>query len=231
MVDTKLGAAAYVFTPPRLAPPVGRVSVGGVPSRHQTARAYGARLWSPVGVSGVVALGERLARHIAHWATMYNLTTEEVERLLLLRSDLQDSEPEYSDHELRGILAVVLAGRKRAVQRGTSQRRYLLTSGSGPWSPRVKGGRSEVEEFCDTYGLHEHKGAALRLAREEFPDASVTTRVEGDRYPDTRYLVVDVAAQLDVDEALRRRERLLHKWMEVVPPTATERITLTLDLS
>jgi hypothetical protein len=90
----------------------------------------------------------------------------------------------------------------------------------------------EVTIFCEKRNLLSHLGVALRLAARLF-DVSHDPRVtlETDPETDEQSVVIDIAAPMEVDEAVERVREYTRQWVQSAPPDVLGLIRLVPDIS
>jgi hypothetical protein len=89
-----------------------------------------------------------------------------------------------------------------------------------------------VLTYCDQNRLLEPLQTALRLVERAFgPTAQPRVSLEPDPETDEEYLVIDVATNLPVDEAVGRKQEYTRLWVQAVPPAVIGKIRLVLDIS
>lgn len=88
-----------------------------------------------------------------------------------------------------------------------------------------------VVTYCDQNHLLEPLQTALRIVECAFgPAAQSRVSLEPDPETDEEYLVIDVATNLPVDEAVGRKQEYTRLWVQAVPPAVIGKIRLVLDI-
>lgn len=88
----------------------------------------------------------------------------------------------------------------------------------------------DVVDFCSgsRHGLLPLVVQAIRLARRAFaPVRDLTAEMDIDGDTDERRVVIDVTADLPVDEMLERYRRYTSQWLDAAPAAAREWVRLS----
>lgn len=90
----------------------------------------------------------------------------------------------------------------------------------------------DVRRFCESRGILDYLGFALRLAAQTF-ESTGDPRVTMETDPETgeEAVVIDVSSPMDYHEAVERELRFTRQWVQAVPPDVIGTIRLILDIA
>jgi hypothetical protein len=89
----------------------------------------------------------------------------------------------------------------------------------------------DVRGFCESRGILDYLGLAVRLAAQTFePTGEPSVTLETDPETDEEAVVIDVASPMDVHEAVERELLFTRKWVESVPPDVIGTIRVILNI-
>lgn len=100
-----------------------------------------------------------------------------------------------------------------------------------PHPPVTRVDEARVAAFVAAHKLEDWVEAAVRLARDAFPQATrITLSMFGAPGEYGEALDIDVATSVGVDESLRQDRDFGGRWLAVTPPWVTDLLGISLDL-
>ena len=106
--------------------------------------------------------------------------------------------------------------------------------GAPPHPPVTYADETRVAAFVAAHKLDDWVGAAIRLARDAFPDAKRVTLSMVGAPDDEEYgerLILDIAPGVGADQRERQYRDYVRRWIDATPPWVTDRMGIALTLS